>query len=324
VAELKPAYLIYGDDHGRISERRAGLRALAERESGAPGIEILEGDEAGSERVAATLSAFTLALGRRVIVIDGVERWTEDDVAVVAPLLAALDADVTVAFFGREEGRAKVPAGLAAAVEAAGGDVRAETTVKAWELPRWVGARARDLGLELAPGAAKTLVALVGDRQQRLMRELEKLALSVPPGARVEAEDVEELAAPSAERKAWALADAVVARDAPGAVRTYLDLRFHGDRLTGLLFVIARRLRETHSVVARLDAGESPAQVRRSLRMPTKAADRFLAEARRADRGRLRDAIATLADVELATRGGSHGVRAEDTEAVSAIAHLTA
>ena len=29
VAELKPAYLIHGDDHGAVAERRAGLRALA-------------------------------------------------------------------------------------------------------------------------------------------------------------------------------------------------------------------------------------------------------------------------------------------------------
>ena len=40
---FKP-YLIHGDDHGRIAERRARLRALAEEESGAQGPELLEGD----------------------------------------------------------------------------------------------------------------------------------------------------------------------------------------------------------------------------------------------------------------------------------------
>ncbi|MEA2141120.1 MAG: hypothetical protein QOC91_1219, partial [Solirubrobacteraceae bacterium] len=34
MAELKPAYLIHGDDHGAVAERRAGLRALAEGGSG--------------------------------------------------------------------------------------------------------------------------------------------------------------------------------------------------------------------------------------------------------------------------------------------------
>ena len=35
----------------------------------------------------------------------------------------------------------------------------------------------RELGLELDPDAARALVGHVGDRQQRLLRELEKLAL---------------------------------------------------------------------------------------------------------------------------------------------------
>ena len=40
----KSAYLIHGDDHGRIGERRANLRALAERESGPNGVEVLENE----------------------------------------------------------------------------------------------------------------------------------------------------------------------------------------------------------------------------------------------------------------------------------------
>ena len=47
---FKPAYLIHGDDHGRIAERRARLRALAESESGAQGIELFEGEAATPER----------------------------------------------------------------------------------------------------------------------------------------------------------------------------------------------------------------------------------------------------------------------------------
>ena len=321
---LKRAYLIHGDDHGRVAERRAGLRALAERESGAQGLEILEGDEASAERVVETLSAMTLALGRRFVIVDGVERWKDADAEAVAPLLAGDGDDLTVAFFGRDEGRAKVPPALIKAVEAAGGDVRAESTVKPWELPKWVAARARELGLELQPGAAKALVGHVGERQQRLLRELEKLALALEPGATVEVEDVDALAAPSAERKAWTLADALVARDGAAALRAYLDLRAHGERLAGLLYVMARRLRDAHGVVVRLEAGEAPAQVRRSLRMPPKAAERFLAEAQRSDSARLREAIAVLADLELETRGGGKGVATEDTAAVEAIARLTA
>ena len=73
--ELKPAYLIHGDDHGRIAERRAGLKALAERESGAGGVECFEGDAAPPDVVAGALAAMTFAIGRRFLIVDGVERW---------------------------------------------------------------------------------------------------------------------------------------------------------------------------------------------------------------------------------------------------------
>ena len=43
MASFKPAYLIHGDDHGRIGERRSRLRALAEAESGAQGVETAGG-----------------------------------------------------------------------------------------------------------------------------------------------------------------------------------------------------------------------------------------------------------------------------------------
>ena len=50
---FKPAYLIHGDDHGRIAERRARLRAMAEAESGPSGVELFEGDACTPDAVAA-------------------------------------------------------------------------------------------------------------------------------------------------------------------------------------------------------------------------------------------------------------------------------
>jgi DNA polymerase-3 subunit delta len=111
VAALKPAYLVHGDDHARIGERRAKLRALAEREGGASGAEVLEGEAATPEAVAFALSAMTFATGRRVVIVDGVERWKDKEVeAHLGAIMADLPPETTVAFFAREEGRAKAPA----------------------------------------------------------------------------------------------------------------------------------------------------------------------------------------------------------------------
>src|SRR5918911_3545073 len=87
VPTFKPAYLIHGDDHGRISERRARLRGIAEAESGSGGVEVFEGDSATPEAVALALSAMTFAMGRRFLIVDGVERW--NDAQVEATLASA-------------------------------------------------------------------------------------------------------------------------------------------------------------------------------------------------------------------------------------------
>ena len=300
---LKPAYLIHGDDHGRIVERRAALRALAERESGAGGLQVLEGDAATPEAAAAALSAMTLTPGRRFIVVDGVERWKEKDLGPLAEALATPPPETTIALFAREDSRASISAALATAVKRAGGDVAEERTMKPWELPKWVAARARELDLDLDPGAAGALVAQVGDRQQRLLRELEKLRLELGAGARLDAETIDRLTARSAERRAWTLADQLVGRDAPAALHTYLGLTAQGERLESLIYQINRRLRQALDAAQRLEEGESPAQVKRSLRLPSKAADRLLADIRGTDVDALREAVGSMADLELDARG---------------------
>jgi DNA polymerase-3 subunit delta len=319
VPSFKPAYLIHGDDHGRIAERRRRLRALAEDESGTQGVEVFEGEAATPEAVANAMNALTFALGRRFIVVDGVERWTDKQLEPIEAALTDLPPDTTVAFFAREDGRTKAPPKLHDAVKAAGGDIAAEQSVKPWELPKWVIARAKELGLQIEPDTARALIAHVGDRQQRLIRELEKLALYAGPGARVDSAMVDELTAPSAEHKAWSLADAIVAGDAEAATTLYLTLRSQGERLPSLLYWMSQRVRTAHEIATALEGGEPASQLKRRLRMPSKAADRLIADAGRSGSDNLQRTIEQLADLELASRGGGSGGAGEDTVALLAI-----
>jgi DNA polymerase III subunit delta len=328
VPAFKSAYLIHGDDHGRIAERRATLRRLAESLSGTEGVELLEAENATPDAAAAALSAMTLALSRRFIVVDGAERWKDSEMDALEAALGAIAPETTIAFFAREEARAKAPDRLHKAVKAAGGDVSAEATVKPWELPRWVAGQASALGLELTSDGARALIAHVGERQQRLLRELEKLALGAAPDGPdampFDAERIAGLTASSFERRAWTVADAVVAGDGGAAVRAFLELRQQGERVPGLLYWISQRVRQAHEVAAALDAGEAPAQVKRRLRMPSRAADALIADAGRRGAERLREAVCEIADLELASRGGGSGGAGEDTAALLTLRRLAA
>ncbi len=328
-ARLGPLYLIRGDDHGAIAARRSRLRALAESESDGNGLELLEGPEATPERTAQALASMTLALGHRVVIVDGVERWRAKDIEDhLLGAIAQIPPDTTLALFAREESRAKVPEALVKAVKRAGGQVAVEAAVKPWELPGWTREQGERLGLSLDGRASKALVAQVGERPQRLLRELEKLALSLEPApagreqgadgtgatggtgagaARaVSEEDVLRLAARSSEQRGYELADALLEGDRAGALSLLGTLRAQGESLPGLVYAITRRLRDGVAVAERLAAGEAPAQIKDSLRpMPPRAAERFIAAVRRSDPARLRAALGVLADLELDTRGGS-------------------
>ena len=319
---FKPAYLVVGDDHGRIAERRAKLRALAESESGAGGVEVLEAEACTAENVIAALSTMSFAMGRRFVIADGVERWKDADVEAVAAAMEGMDGEtLTIALFGREESRYKVPDGLRAAVEKAGGAIAVESGVKPWELPGWVQERAREQGLELDKAGAKALVAQVGERQQRLLRELEKLAIEHGQGAALGETEIEESGAASSERKVWTLGDALVAGDEKAAMRALVELRGQGERVPRLMFNIADRLRDAIKVAEALAAGKPAAEARKGLRMSPRVAARFVDEVSKRDLESFRHALEVIADLELETRGGgaTQGALQEDTLAVRAV-----
>jgi DNA polymerase-3 subunit delta len=341
VPDLGPLYLIHGDDHAAIAARRANLRALAESDSEGGGVELLEGPDATPAGAALALASMTLAMGRRVVVVDGVERWKAAEVEEhLVPAFKQIPPDTTLALFAREEQRAKVPDVLVKAVKKAGGQIRVEATVKPWELPGWTREQAGRHGLELDGVASKALVAQVGDRPQRILRELEKLALATDapapgsaPARSVSAEEIAELAAHSVERRGYALADALLEGDREGALALLVSLRAQGEALPGLLYAMARRMRDAVSVSQRLAAGEAPATIKSSLRpMPPRAAERFIASVRRTDLARLQDSLVVLADLELDSRGGpvlpsarrARNGLGEDTLALTAVEAITA
>lgn len=335
MADLKPAYLIHGDDHGAVAERRAGLKALAERQGDAASVEVLDGEGGTPAGVALALSAMTFAIGRRVIVVDGVERWKQVEVEQhLVPAMGDMPPDTTVALFAREEARSKAPAAVHSAVKRAGGQIATQSTVKPWELGKWARTQAARMDISLDAAAANALVAQVGGRQQRLLRELEKLALEVEiegDTQRVSVQDIERRAAHSAEWRSFALADALVGGDPGAATLAYLRVRRQGERLAGLTYLMAQRVREALQIALRLQAGESLAEVRRGLRMPPQAAERFVADIARTDPDQLRKALGALADLELDSRGGAaisssrspFATLDEDTIALRAIEVIT-
>ncbi|MGZ8437321.1 MAG: DNA polymerase III subunit delta [Candidatus Limnocylindrales bacterium] len=163
---------------------------------------------------------------------------------------------------------------LADAVAAAGGTVRKFDSPRRGALAGWVEAEARDRGLALAAGAARTLAERIGgfvdlnDVERRYQTriasmELDKLAL-YRGSAPITADDVRALVPEAIPASVWAFTDTVGERRAEAAV----DLL---DRLLGdtpepiLLAVLHRRVRELVELGDRLAAGERLAVAARAM-----------------------------------------------------------
>lgn len=324
MATWLPAYLIHGDDHDRVAERRSRLKTTAEAEVGAEGIEQLSGDAASPAAVGAALSAMTLGMGRRFVLVEGVERWKDADAAAdVVPALLTLDRETTtVAFVAMEDKKLVAPKSLVDAIAKIGGTAVQEQALKARDLPRWAMSQAARLGLELDGAAAQALVGHVGERRVRLERELEKLALEHGPGARISTADVEGAVADGAERQVWDLVDAIVAGERQGAVSAYLALRGQGESLPRLTGMLQSRMRVALEISRRLDAGEERGQIAKNVRMAPWMLDRRISEARDIGTPTLSLAVDRIARLELAARGDS--TLDADTEAIRAIGAITA
>jgi DNA polymerase-3 subunit delta len=305
VSELKPAYLVWGDDEAKLESWRRRLRSRAQAEGPSAALEVLKDEKLTGEATAQALSALTLSVGRHYVLADGVERWKERDVEPVRAALAALTPDTVVVFIAA----GKPPARLVEAVKKYGGEVHACEAPKGAAYPRWVIERGRELELNLTKDAAQALVERIGHNQQRLLRELEKLsAFAGAPGdgqdgGRVGFDVVEALTSSAVEARTYELADAVIEGDGARALQLAEELRARGEDMMHILFTLLRALRNCHRGWVLTAAGRSVSDVQSDLRVPPFVARRIVAQARRADAERIERVIDLLAELDYAIRG---------------------
>jgi DNA polymerase III subunit delta len=318
MADLKPAYLLHGDDDAKLDSWRERLRARARDEGPSTSLEILGGDALTIDAFVEATGALTLSVGRRYVLADGVDRWKEKEVKQAAGALKALPPDTVVLLIApgkvvRRRGqptRGPAPEALLEAVTAIGGEAQLCEAPTPSKYPAWTVKQGAELGLVVSDDAAQALVERVGTdenrnvRQRRLMRELEKLAVYAPEGGRVDRETVEAATMSDVEARAYELADAVIEGDRERALVLAEDLRDRGAEMMHIVFAMLRQLRQARRAAAMLDTGASKQEIASALRVPSFIANQIAARAGRADAANLERMLEQLAELDYAVRGG--------------------
>jgi DNA polymerase-3 subunit delta len=303
VAAIKPAYLIAGTDEAKIARVRARLRQRAEGEGGPGALELFGAEGRRSpdvEGLIASLASISLITSRRYLLVDGVEGWGKGDAKRAIEALAAIPPETTLALVAH----GKPPAGLAKAVEAAGGEVLSFDVPRERDLPKQLVAEAAELGFELELGAARLLVERLGPRPLRLRTELERLALWAD-GGRVGTDDLEAMVSDTSEEAIWSLADAVVAGDEDETMRVAERLVSQGEALPRIVYSLAPRLRQALKAAREMERGVPPKQIAGGLSLHPYAAKMLVSKVKGRSPEDLDRSIRALADLELWSRGGS-------------------
>jgi DNA polymerase III subunit delta len=296
------------------------VRRRAEAEGGPGALEAFDAGASDPQEIAAALATLSFDPGTRYLLVDQVQSWKPAQLGPIKAALESLPPETLLVLIARGD----APKQLGSAVKSAGGETREHAAPKPWQLPKWAVERAGEEGVQLDSETAKELVSIVGQSQQRLAREIEKLALAVHPESRIRLADVERLATGDASPGAYELADALAAGDGREAQAIAERIAAHEGRPGALLWSIARRLRELHRAAALLEAGLPEQKVGEALGRPPWLAKKIVARAKRVDRATLERALCVLAEAEVEFRGGGELALDEDSAFSLALARAAA
>ncbi|MDD4318816.1 MAG: DNA polymerase III subunit delta [Candidatus Peribacteraceae bacterium] len=235
---------------------------------------------------------------KRFILVEGTPPFSKEEVEAL-PSSIHPDCIVVIAD-ARPDKRLNAVKALAKAAE-----MKEFPLLKGAPLLHWMDRYAEACGVTLTRPVSSALLDVVGEDQDALSREIEKLALYAT-GTPLTPAHVEALAVPSGERKVWQLTQYLAEGKRGGAMRYARQLLEHGEDPYAVWSVLLWMLQSLVSVRAAVRGGErQPARIASQFRVPFPTARALLPLASRIADDRLHDFLSWAAgsDVHLKTGG---------------------
>lgn len=304
---LRPVYVIWGEDRGKVERAVHRLIARVSAEGGMPAEAFTAADTPAVEVVAA---CETLSFGgTRLVIVRGADDWRADDATPLVEYLAQPNPATCLALVGAGAVTPKLKAAVEAAgqVLAFGPDPKASRRDREkWFVEHFAGECQRR-GAKIPAALARRVLAMIGEDAQALTQEAAKLAAAAGGGP-IDAELVDALVVENPEAKAYELADAVVAGN---RVKVYdlLGELGAGDKPTDPAVIHSTLTRHFRgiAVAQSLGSGATPDEVGAATGMKGYPAQKAVENARILPPGAGERCVSRLATLELDLRVSAFG-----------------
>jgi DNA polymerase-3 subunit delta len=239
---------------------------------------------------------------RRVVIVDDADKFVSDNREVLEKYVgnpSPTGVLVLICDSWRSNTR------LAKLLAAGAGEVILAEPMKGKAAISWLVQHARENGKVFGPGAAESLVRVVGNDTGRLSGELEKLTLYVGSRKTIDTDDIEALCGVTAEQSIFLINDQVAEGKTAEALIT-LDRLIQADRtaefsMVGVLAFSLRRLLKARTLA---DAGHGPRDIVSACGVYPAFADRFLNQVQRFTTRKLKTLVGRLAELDYANKTG--------------------
>ena len=238
---LAAAYLVSGDEPLLIGEAADAIRAAA-RAAGFADRQVFFIERGFDwDEVKTATQSLSLFADRRVFELRLPTGKPDKGAAVVAALATDPPPDSITLVLTEKLDKKTSEAPWVQAFQQRGVWVPVRQVTPA-ELPAWIAARARRLGLDLQPAAAQLIADRVEGNLLAAKQELEKLGL-LAAGKTVDVPFVMQSVGDSARYNVYQLAEAAAGGDAARALHVLSGLRGEGVEPTLIVWALVRELR---------------------------------------------------------------------------------
>ena len=288
--------LLWGEDAFLL--RETALRLLGELHA----VEVDAGEWQGGELQ--HLSTPSLFGEPRALLVTDCRSLPKDALGELGAYLTSPDPATPLILACTVAERGKPPAALLKLIEPVG-QVR-QVQLQRKEIEPWLVQRARSVGLDLTPPAARALVDTLGEDIGQLAAAVQQLQGAFT-GQQVTPAHIRQQFRGLGEQKTWDLCDKAFGKDLPGAIRALRSIEEGGDDALMVLGGIAARLRDLMKVRALPDR-LPPAQLAKAagLRFDWQAR-RYQQQARNYSLEQLVAIHAHVAETDKALKSGAPG-----------------